>query len=125
VNGAIGTLEATTSAFPGYERRVEITGSEGTVIFKHDRIVAADLKAEFPGGVSEQQYDTNLSASSPVVSDVTGHKRIIEDFLRAIGSNSSPRCDGREGRRSVALVQGIYKSAELNEPINLEDRNMY
>lgn len=118
-NGAIGTFEAATSAFPGYERRVEITGSEGTIIFKHDRIVAADLRSEFPGGLSEVHHDTNLSASSPVVSDVSGHKRIIEDFLHAISSNTTPRCDGREGRRSVALVQAIYKSAELGKPLNL------
>jgi len=96
---------------------LEITGSEGTVIFKHDRIVTADLRSEFPGGVSEQQHDTNQSASSPVISDVTGHKRIIEDFLRAVSLNSRPRGDGREGRRSVALVQAICKSAELNESI--------
>jgi UDP-N-acetyl-2-amino-2-deoxyglucuronate dehydrogenase len=118
-NGAVGTLEAATSAFPGYERRVEITGSEGTIIFKHDRIVAADLRSEFPGGLSDQQHDTNRSASSPIVSDVSGHKSIIQDFLHAIRSNTVPRCDGREGRRSVALVQAIYKSAELGKPLNL------
>ena len=52
-------------------RWIEITGSEGTIIFKHDRIVAADLRKDFPGGLSAQQHDTNLSASSPIVSDVT------------------------------------------------------
>ncbi|HET6862011.1 MAG TPA: Gfo/Idh/MocA family oxidoreductase [Pyrinomonadaceae bacterium] len=120
-NGAVGTLEAATSAFPGYERRVEITGSEGTIIFKHDRIVAADLRSAsaFPGGLSDQQNDTNRSANSPIVSDVSGHKSIIQDFLHAIRSNTVPRCDGREGRRSVALVQAIYKSAELGKPLNL------
>jgi len=63
--------------------------------------------------------------AQPIVSDVTGHKRIIEDFLRAIKSNSRPRWDGSEGRRSTALVQAIYKLAELNAPVNLEDRNLH
>ena len=36
--GALGTLQATTAAYPGYPRRVEITGSEGTVILEQDRI---------------------------------------------------------------------------------------
>src|SRR6266849_5840646 len=35
-NGAFGSLYATTAAFPGYPRRVEISGSEGTVILEHD-----------------------------------------------------------------------------------------
>ena len=32
-NGALGTLEATTAAYPGYHRRVEFTGTEGTLIW--------------------------------------------------------------------------------------------
>src|SRR3984893_275657 len=43
-SGALGILHATTAAYPGYPRRVEITGSEGTVILEHDRIIAADLR---------------------------------------------------------------------------------
>src|SRR6266404_4890570 len=43
-SGAVGTLLATTAAYPGYPRRLEITGTEGTVILEHDRIVAADLR---------------------------------------------------------------------------------
>jgi UDP-N-acetyl-2-amino-2-deoxyglucuronate dehydrogenase len=42
--GAIGTLQATTAAYPGYPRRLEITGSLGTVVLEHDRIVAADFR---------------------------------------------------------------------------------
>src|SRR6185295_4195538 len=37
-SGAVGTVEAATSAFPGYNRRVELTGSEGTIILEHDRV---------------------------------------------------------------------------------------
>ena len=42
-NGALGTLEAATSAFPGYSRRIELTGSNGTVILDGDRLAAVDL----------------------------------------------------------------------------------
>src|SRR5215204_3846474 len=101
-SGAVGTLEAATSVYPGYDRRIEITGSKGTIIFEHDRIVAADLKTPLPGGIQVSK-DSNRSASSPIVSDVSGHKRIIEDFMNAIATNGTPRCDGREGRRSVVL----------------------
>src|SRR4030095_1494800 len=51
------------------------------------------------------------SASSPVVSDVSGHKELLKDFLRAIETDGRPYCDGVEARRSVALVQAIYESA--------------
>jgi UDP-N-acetyl-2-amino-2-deoxyglucuronate dehydrogenase len=120
-NGAIGTLEATTSVYPGYDRRIEITGSEGTIIFEHDRIIRADLKTPLPGGVQTQAQDTNRSSSSPIVSDVSGHKKILEDFVMAIRTNGTPRCDGREGRRSVALVRAIYESARLGAAVELKE----
>jgi len=118
-NGAIGTLEAATSVYPGYDREIEITGSEGTIIFQHDRIVRADLKTPLTGGLQVASEDTNQSSSSPIVSDVSGHKRILEDFLNAIATDGTPRCDGYEGRRSVALVQAIYDSARNHEPVNV------
>src|SRR5204862_6582373 len=42
-NGALGTLEAATSAYPGYSRRIELTGSNGTLILDGDDLTAVDL----------------------------------------------------------------------------------
>src|SRR3989442_8345635 len=111
-SGALGVLQATTAAYPGYPRRVEISGSEGTVILEHDRIIAANLRNAPPAGSASAEADTNLSASSAVVSDVRGHQAVLEDFLRAIRENASPACDGREGRRSLALIEAIYRAAK-------------
>jgi UDP-N-acetyl-2-amino-2-deoxyglucuronate dehydrogenase len=107
--GALCTLQATTAAYPGYPRRVEITGSQGTVILEHDRLIAADLRDAPPGLLSHSTGDTNQSASSAVVSDFSGHQAVLEDFLQAIKNNTKPMCDGAEGRRSVALVEQIYR----------------
>ena len=119
-NGAIGTLEAATSVYPGYDRRLEITGSEGTVIFERDRIIRADLKSSSFGNLQSEVLDTNRSSSSPIVSDVTGHKRILEDFLNAIRTDGQPRCDGYEGRRSVNLVKAIYQSARIGKTVDIQ-----
>jgi len=105
-NGAIGTLEAATSAYPGYPRRVELSGSEGTIIVENDRIVSADLREPVDLGPREAG-SANASASSPVISDVRGHRQILEDFRQAIETNGTPLCNGYEGRRSVELVQAI------------------
>ncbi len=118
-NDAIGTLEAGTSVYPGYPRRIELTGSEGTIILEHDRILRIDLRTPVPDADVSAVENSNASATSPVVSDVSGHIRILEDFLRAIETNGTPRCDGREGRRSVELVQAIYESARTGQPVTL------
>ena len=119
-NGAVGTIEAGTSIYPGYKRRIEVTGSEGTIVMEHDRIVAADLRISDPTLVSQGEGNTNASASSPIVSDPSGHSRLIEDFLRAIQTGRPPICDGREGRRSVELIEAIYESSRKGLPVGLK-----
>jgi UDP-N-acetyl-2-amino-2-deoxyglucuronate dehydrogenase len=110
-SGAIGTFFATTAAYPGYPRRLAITGTQGTVTLEHDRIVAADLRNPPPDLSAITPGDSNQSASSAAVTDISDHKAILENFLQAITSNTEPICNGREGRRSLALVESIYQSA--------------
>ena len=110
-SGAQGTLLATTAAYPGYPRRVEITGTEGTVVLEHDRIISANFRNPPPDLDLNTAADNNPSASSAAVTDFRGHQAILEDFLAAIRENRAPLCDGRAGRRSIALVESIYRAA--------------
>ena len=117
-SGAMGVLQATTSVFPGYPRRLELTGSEGTVIIEHDRLIAADLRNP-PADSQSQGNDRNSSASSPVVSDMRGHQAVLEDFIRAMATGIGPRCSGPEGRRSVVLVEAIYMACRTGKRVPL------
>src|SRR5580692_1618389 len=124
-SGALGVFHATTAAYPGYPRRVEISGTEGTVILEHDRIIAADLRnspaasriASDLAALSESARDENKSASSAAVSDFRGHRAALEDFLAAIEQKRVPACDGLEGRRSVALIEAIYRAAQTPDRV--------
>ena len=107
-NGAIGVLQAATSIYPGYPRRIELTGSEGTMILEQDRVIEARLRDNKAASVFTETMDGNSSSSSPVVSDHRAHQAVLEDFIGAIETNSLPACDGREGRRSLALIESIY-----------------
>jgi len=123
--GALGVFHATTAAYPGYPRRVEISGAEGTVILEHDRILAATLRnSQAAAAIStdlaaldELVKDENQSSSSAAVSDFRGHQAVLEDFLAAIQQNRAPACDGLEGRRSIALVEAIYRAAKTPDRI--------
>ena len=116
-SGAVGVLQATTAAFPGYARKVEITGSEGTVCLEQDRITRVHLRTPQQDKYQAEPADQNASASSPVVSDVRGHQRIFEDFVTSIETGSVPVCDGEEGRRSLDVVEAIYRSARQAEAV--------
>lgn len=111
-SGAFGTLQVTTAEYPGYERRVEITGTEGTLILEGDRIIAADFHKKKEGLIAKPAAEAGERASSPVVSDISGHRAAIEDFIRAVRDGGKLNCDGREGRRSLALVERIYRAAD-------------
>ena len=121
-NGALGVFEASTAVFPGYARRVELTGSNGTLTLEHDQLVGVDLKdpdPRFPPPEAAAR-DGAVNASSPTVSDATPHRRILEDFLHAIRTSGTPACDGPEGRRSVVVIDAIYASARAKGPVTIK-----
>ena len=117
-SGAIGTLQASTAVYPGYPRRVELTGSEGTIIIEHDRLLAAHLRNP-PAGSYSTGDDQNASASSATVSDVRGHRAVLEDFIHAIQNRGTPRCPGAEARRSVVLMEAIYSACVSGKQVAL------
>ncbi|HEV8209418.1 MAG TPA: Gfo/Idh/MocA family oxidoreductase [Vicinamibacterales bacterium] len=118
-NGAIGTLEAATSAYPGYSRQIELTGSNGTVRLDGDDLAAIDLKDARADERPAPSRGATASAASAVVADPTAHVRVFEDFIRAIEGRAAPACDGPGGRHSVALIEAIYESARTGQRMDL------
>jgi predicted dehydrogenase len=100
-NGAHGTLQVTTAARPGEPRRLRVNGTLGAVALEGDHLVGAGPPATVPVE----------NAASPVVGDISHHRRLIADFVDAIARRRAPACDAAEGRRSVAVVEAIYRSA--------------
>jgi predicted dehydrogenase len=110
-SGTLGVLQATTAAYPGYPRRLAVTGSEGTVILEGDRLISADVRKPLQGVILDDVAQRSAAASSPVVVDFQPHQRAIEDFIRAVEHDATPACDGPEGRRSLDLIERIYCNA--------------
>ena len=48
----------------------------------------------------------------------------FEDFLRAIRENGTPICNGREGRRSIALVEAIYEAARTGSSVSVSRQKL-
>lgn len=116
-SGALATLEATTAAYPGFPRRIELSGTRGTVLLEDDRVTTVAVEPAPPEPPPAREGNQNASASSATVADVSEHRAVLEDFLAAIEENREPMSSGREGRRSVAVVEAIYRSAREGKPI--------
>jgi len=112
-DGELGVIEATTAAFPGWQRRIEICGTDGSVALEDDRIVRWDFReARADDGqqvASESGGALRSGTSAPNQISHEGHRRQIEDLVKALRTRQPVTLDGREGRK--ALARAIYASA--------------
>ena len=123
-NGALGTLEATTAAFPGFSKKVEIHGTEGTAILEEDRLLAWDFARgrSHDAGIRRRYSGDDVGgtgASDPSAISYDGHRDQLKDFIRAIQTGSQPLVDGREGRKSVEIILAIYQSSWTGKKVTL------
>jgi UDP-N-acetyl-2-amino-2-deoxyglucuronate dehydrogenase len=107
--GALGMIEAATSAKPGFQRRLEISGERGSILLEGDSIAHWSIDGEAPPSLATEEL-TNGSANPAAIS-AEGHRRQIAEMVEAILEHRPPVIDGREGRRSLELVEAIYHSA--------------
>jgi len=82
--------------------------------------VAVDLRGAPADLAAESASPVSAAASSPVVADASAHRAVFEDFLAAIARGTAPCCDGPQGRRSVAVIEAIYRASRTNEPVELQ-----
>ena len=123
-NGALGTIEATTAAWPGYLKRIELHGSRGSAMIEEEDIVKWDFakKDRRDAAVQRQMARTKSGgggAADPAAIGHQAHAKQFRDFVEAIQKGRAPLIDGREGRRAVEIILGIYKAAESGKPVKL------
>ena len=123
-SGALGVIEATTAAYPGYLKRIEIHGSAGSAIIEEEDIKAWDFAKSLASDKAilagmEQQKSGGGGASDPSAIGHHGHAMQFKDFVQAIQKDKIPAVDGHEGRKAVEIILAIYKSAETGKPVSL------
>ncbi len=125
-NGALGTIEGSTSCAPGFPRRVEISGTRGSVVLEDNKLVRWQFTEEQPedeqlrqsGGIPETI--SGGGAGDPMAISSEGHRRQIEDLAAAIlAGQHEVKLSGLEGRRAVALICGIYEAARTGHTVRL------
>ena len=122
-NGAKGVIEGSTAIHTGHPARVEVHGTDGSVILEDGKLTHWDFAKRKP---IDKKIEATLKGESVLGSGakdpmagikVEGHRRQIEDFTRAVQRNRAPLVDGREGRKAVHLIEGIYRSARTGRAI--------
>jgi predicted dehydrogenase len=123
-NGALGVIQATTSVYPGLPKTIAIHGNRGSAVIEQEDILRWEFEPDTPQDSEvkarfAQKIGASGGSSDPKAISHQGHARQLADFVRAIETNSAPRVDGREGRKSVALICAIYESMRTGKAVNL------
>jgi predicted dehydrogenase len=123
-SGALGIIEATTSVHPGLPKTVAVHGDRGTVVIEQDDVLRWELTPETDGDrrIRErfaQRTGASGGASNPAAISHQGHARQLADFVQAIREGRPPLVDGREGRRAVEVILGIYRAAAEGRTVQL------
>ncbi|XZE19714.1 Gfo/Idh/MocA family protein [Pirellulaceae bacterium SH449] len=122
-SGAIGSIEATTAAYPGTLKRIDICGSTGYATLEEEALIKWDFLKELKSDakIKEEMLNnvTGGGAFDPAAIGHKAHQSLFEDFQRSIKKGTPNLIDGHEGRRSVELITAIYKSAKTGKRIKL------
>ena len=108
-SGALGVLEASTCAYPGFAREIEIHGDSGYVILKEDHMEKMMINDEEISSPRDVSCET---AHDPTKLNCEGHARQIGNLLSAIRGEGELVVDGKEGRKALEIIEKIYRSSQ-------------
>ena len=108
-DGAIGTVTATTCAYPGLPERIELIGEAGVAVL--DGTV---LKVAFHSGEVLEAGDPAASGggtgADPMAFPHAYHQALISDFLNAIRDGRDPMISGEEALKVHRFIDTLLAS---------------
>jgi predicted dehydrogenase len=134
--GAVGTLTATTAAYPGFPVKIEIYGTEGSAILEGDRLKSMTLRngqtfaseeaaahaiSVAQGGTASVKDQEPLNIPGKKSGWGEAHAAQFRDLIRAVRHGGQPLIDGRSARHPLEIVLGVYESARTGRAIDLVD----
>ena len=117
-NGALGIIEGSTTCYPGYPRRIVISGDKGSVVLEENSIMNWDLgdfECRLPVGAQAK----NSGASDPMAIDNSGHVLQIGNLVRSILSGEELLATAYSGRLPLEIILGIYESSRTGKTVIL------
>jgi UDP-N-acetyl-2-amino-2-deoxyglucuronate dehydrogenase len=123
-NGALGVIEATTAAYPGTLKKIEIAGSNGMAVLEEEDIIKWEFAdaTEADKQLREEMLGRTKSgggAGDPAAIGHHAHAALFRDFIAAMDSDQPLSIDGSQGRLSVELILAIYESAKSGAKVKL------
>jgi UDP-N-acetyl-2-amino-2-deoxyglucuronate dehydrogenase len=133
-DGAIGTLMASTAAYPGFPARLALHGTLGSAIIEGDALHTLAIQGQeaIIGEVAVTHAlqvatgGTKAATLAPLPSNTArawgdAHQAQLTDFIRCCRTGETPLVNGHEGRKAVAVVLAAYESARTGQIVMLPE----
>jgi predicted dehydrogenase len=116
-SGALGTIEATTAAYPGFPERIEIVGEKGSAV-----VLGTELKVAWADGrTTEIGADSTPggTGADPMAFPHDYHRDLIADFLDALDKDREPEVSGAEALKVHRLIDALLASGDDGRPVTV------
>lgn len=117
--GAMGTLDCTTAAYPGYPETILLAGDKGSA-----RIAGTEAAIDYMGPPARRESAGGASGggggADPMAFPHDWHRDLIADFLDSVSANRDPAIPGAEALRVHHLIDALLRSARERRAIQPE-----
>ncbi len=114
-SGAVGVIEATTAAYPGFPERIEIAGMRGSA-----SLAGTSLVVQLQDGTREELVPDGSAGGTgadPMAFPHDYHRAVWADFLDAVEQRRSPRVTGRETLAVHRLIDALLAAGASGAPV--------
>lgn len=117
-SGAMGVIEGTTLAYPGFSTEISIYGQSGSASIKNDVLEGYHFKTG-----KEKIFEELLERGDEKVPygwyNLAPFIRQYEDVIDAVKRDRMPLVSGQEGLKPVKIITSIYESSRKNEWVEI------
>jgi predicted dehydrogenase len=116
-NGALGTIDATTAAYPGFPERIDIIGETATAALAGTALTVT----HHDGRVTEVKADESAggTGADPMAFPHDYHLGIWTDFFDAIDAKRLPAVSGREALKVHRLIDALLESGASGQRVTV------
>jgi predicted dehydrogenase len=114
-NGALGTIDATTAAYPGFAERIDLTCEKGTA-----SLVGTSLSVRFQDGRAidmEPDQSAGGTGADPMAFPHDYHRAVMAAFVEAIRSGRPPKVTGEEALKVHRLIDALIETGRRGVPV--------
>ena len=112
-SGALGVIEAATSTPPGFERRIEIHGTEGFAEIINSQLTKLYINNEAIVDVPPTILPG--TASDPTKLDASAHRVQYRSIIRLLNGGEALHTGAQDGYAAIRLIEEIYEKSKSTD----------